>query len=459
MKKRDLLLAGLFLCSVSAYAQEPVRYQDDAKQIFFQGFEGNDEWQEIELNPDPKRPTTLYTWEDEPVDQIESITYYKRQDSKDKDTLAAEGSSISNGNIFDKSRDWEIAGVRDTVMDLWNGVMKTDAKWPEDSILADDAFNIVKHDAASLNGTGIGGKDYGLSRYGEQDNAGETYFSYVSAHGNGIGNYSSNAVPAYRRNLFVRLKEGDIEPNSSYRVTVFIKATPQATATDITPRISLQLMHGFFHSEKDFLVDTKNNNEFATAADYTDFEEGKWQKITLMSYYLTDSIAHYSAYAKGYWWPDDWVWVTEANKDTTVAEEGEGDTTMVFRYIQTPDKFFVRLGLRSDSTRFDVDNLSLTKSWIGGVEHYGDMIRVDFGYKTNLGALAEQAKKINKIATVEVPGKYFEVWGKFGGEWELVPILSAEYQGDGYMYMPGTGLHGLSGYGRLQEPPQPHQAR
>ena len=435
MKKRDLLLAGLFLCSVSAYAQEPVRYQDDAKQIFFQGFEGNDEWQEIELNPDPKRPTTLYTWEDEPVDQIESITYYKRQDSKDKDTLAAEGSSISNGNIFDKSRDWEIAGVRDTVMDLWNGVMKTDAKWPEDSILADDAFNIVKHDAASLNGTGIGGKDYGLSRYGEQDNAGATYFSYVSAHGNGIGNYSSNAVPAYRRNLFVRLKEGDIEPNSSYRVTVFIKATPQATATDITPRISLQLMHGFFHSEKDFLVDTKNNNEFATAADYTDFEEGKWQKITLMSYYLTDSIAHYSAYAKGYWWPDDWVWVTEANKDTTVAEEGEGDTTMVFRYIQTPDKFFVRLGLRSDSTRFDVDNLSLTKSWIGGVEHYGDMIRVDFGYKTNLGALAEQAKKINKIATVEVPGKYFEVWGKFGGEWELVPILSAEYQGDGYMYM------------------------
>ncbi|MBR4810883.1 MAG: hypothetical protein IK039_03880 [Bacteroidaceae bacterium] len=435
MKKRDLLLAGLFLCSVSAYAQEPVRYQDDAKQIFFQGFEGNDEWQEIELNPDPKRPTTLYTWEDEPVDQIESITYYKRQDSKDKDTLAAEGSSISNGNIFDKSRDWEIAGVRDTVMDLWNGVMKTDAKWPEDSILADDAFNIVKHDAASLNGTGIGGKDYGLSRYGEQDNAGETYFSYVSAHGSGIGNYSSNAVPAYRRNLFVRLKEGDIEPNSSYRVTVFIKATPQATATDITPRISLQLMHGFFHSEKDFLVDTKNNNEFATAADYTDFEEGKWQKITLMSYYLTDSIAHYSAYAKGYWWPDDWVWVTEANKDTTVAEEGEGDTTMVFRYIQTPDKFFVRLGLRSDSTRFDVDNLSLTKSWIGGVEHYGDMIRVDFGYKTNLGALAEQAKKINKIATVEVPGKYFEVWGKFGGEWELVPILSAEYQGDGYMYM------------------------
>lgn len=437
MKKRDLLLAGLFLCSVSAYAQEPVRYQDDAKVIFFQDFEGNDEWQEIELNPDPNRPTTLYTWEDEPIDQIEEVAYFKKQDSKDKDTLANEGSTINGINILDGSRDWEIAGYRDTIIDIWNGVVRTDAKMPDDSVLAYDAHRIVKHDAASLNGTGIGGKDYGLSRYGEQDAAKETYFSYVSASGNGVANWSNDnkAVPEYRRNLFIRLNPGDIEPNSSYRVTVFVKATPQAVATDITPRLGLQLMHGFFHAEKDFLVDTKNNNEFNTTTDYTDFEEGKWQKITLMSYYLTDSIAHYSAYNKGYWWPDDWVWVTEAKKDTTVAEEGEGDTTMVFRYIMTPDKFFVRMSFRSDSTRFDVDNLSLTKSWIGGVEHYGDMIRVDFGYKTNLGQLAEQAKKINKIATVEVPGKYFEVWGKFGGEWELVPILSAEYQGDGYMYM------------------------
>ena len=437
MKKRDLLLAGLFLCSVSSYAQEPVRYQDDAKVIFFQDFEGNDEWQEIELNPDPKRPTTLYTWEDEPVDQIEEVAYFKKQDSKDKDTVAADGSSISSGNIFENSRDWEIAGVRDTVLDLWNGVVRTDDKWPSDSILAYDSHSIVKHDAASLNGTGIGGKDYGLARYGEETNAGKTYFSYVSANGNGVGNYNSDNkyVPEYRRNLFIRLNPGDIEPNSSYRVTVFVKATPQAVATSIAPRLGLQLMHGFFHSEKDFLVDMTDKNEFNTTTDYTDFEDGKWSKITLMSYYLTDSIAHYSAYAKGYWWPNDWVWVTEAKKDTTVAEEGEGDTTMVFRYIQTPDKFFVRMSFRSDSTRFDVDNLSLTKSWIGGVEHYGDMIRVDFGYETNLGKLAEQAMKINKIATVEVPGKYFEVWANFDGEWEQVPILSAEYQGDGYMYM------------------------
>ncbi|MBO6077912.1 MAG: hypothetical protein J6P66_04050 [Bacteroidaceae bacterium] len=437
MKKRDLLLAGLFLCSVSSYAQEPVRYQDDAKVIFFQDFEGNDEWQQIELNPDPNRPTTLYTWEDEPIDQIEEVAYFKKQDSKDKDTLAIEGTQLSGINILDGSRDWEIAGYRDTVIDIWNGVVRTDAKMPDDSVLAYDSHRIVKHDAASLNGTGIGGKDYGLSRYGEQEAAKKTYFSYVSASGNGVANWSSDnkAVPEYRRNLFIRLNPGDIEPNSSYRVTVFVKATPQAVASEITPRLGLQLMHGFFHAEKDFLVDTKNNNEFSTTTDYTEFEEGKWQKITLMSYYLTDSIAHYSAYNKGYWWPDDWVWVTEAKKDTTVADEGEGDTTMVFRYIMTPDKFFVRMSFRSDSTRFDVDNLSLTKSWIGGVEHYGDMIRVDFGYKTNLGQLAEQAKKINKIATVEVPGKYFEVWANFGGEWEEVPILSAEYQGDGYMYM------------------------
>ena len=44
MKKRDLLFAGLLLIGATAFAQ-PQRTSQDAKEIFFQGFEGDfDEW-------------------------------------------------------------------------------------------------------------------------------------------------------------------------------------------------------------------------------------------------------------------------------------------------------------------------------------------------------------------------------------------------------------------------------
>lgn len=429
MKKRDLFLAGLLLCSVSAFAQ-PQSFEDDAKVIFTQDFEGDAEWQKIQLNEDPKRPTTLYTWQEDAVDFIDQVEYFKKQDSKDTriDTIV-EGSTLNNQDIYNGSRDWEIAGVRDTIMLLYNGVMRTDAKWPDDSILNYDQHAIVAHSAESQSGTGIGGKEFGLDRFGED--GGNKYFRYTSADGHGVANYNNGGyVPEYRRNLFIRLNPGDIEPNSSYRVTVFVKATQLASTA---PRLGLELMRGFFHGEKNFVQSLADSREFNSTQNFTDFEEGKWQKITLMAYYNNDSVSNGYVYKNGYWWPDDWVWRTKANKDTTVNEDG--DTTMIFRYIKQPDKFFVRLSFRSDSTRFDVDNLSLTKSWIAGVEHYNDMIRVDFGYDTNLGQKAEEAKKINKIATVEVPGEYFDVWAKFGGVWDEMPILSAEYQGDGYMYM------------------------
>lgn len=428
MKKRDLFLAGLLLCSVSAFAQ-PQSFEDDAKVIFTQDFEGDAEWQKIQLNEDPKRPTTLYTWQEDAVDFIDQVEYYKRQDANDKrtDTIVG-GSNINNTDIYSGSRDWEIAGVRDTIMLLYNGVMRTDAVWPDDSILNYDQHAIVAHTAESQSGTGIGGKEFGLDRFGED--GGDKYFRYTSANGTGVANYSSGYVPEYRRNLFIRLNPGDIEPYSSYRVTVFVKATQQGS---YAPRLGLELMRGFFHGEKNFVQSLADSREFNSTQSFEDFEEGKWQKITLMAFYNNDSVSNGYVYKNGYWWPDDWVWQTKANKDSTVNEDG--DTTMIFRYIKQPDKFFVRLSFRSDSTRFDVDNLSLTKSWIAGVEHYNDMIRVDFGYDTNLGQKAEEAKKINKIATVEVPGEYFDVWANFGGEWEEMPILSAEYQGDGYMYM------------------------
>lgn len=456
MKKRDLLLAGLVLLNVSAFAQdeptEPTRYSDDAKQIFIQDFEGSKDWQTIRLNPDPKRPTTLYTWQAEPVDQIKQVTYYKRTES---------GNPSGGTNIYGGDAQWEIAGVRDTLIDMYDGVMRTDAAWPDDSTLQWDTHAIMDHTDATQHGEG-GNKEYGLDRYGED--GGSQYFRYTSATSKGTSGRSGGSggwnsshdeasttqdhyTPDYRRNLFVR--NLPIENNSSYRVTVFVKPTMQAKIQKgVKARIGLDLMRGYFHSEKSFLVDSYgvkgsdgnvSYKSFADKTDYTDLEVDKWNKITLMSYYNNDSVGRASAYLLSYYWADDWKWNVKVDADGKVAAEGD---SAVLRFVQQPDKYFVRLAFRSDSTQFDVDNLSLTKSWIAGVEYSGDMLRVDFGYKTNLGELAQAAKDMNKIAAVQLPGNYFDVWALWRDPedetqtfWEQVPILSAEYQGDGYMYM------------------------
>ena len=453
MKKRDLLFTGLILCSVSAFADGPTQYPDNAKVIFTQNFEGSSDWTEIRLNPDPKRPTTLFTWQTEPVDSIKQITYYKRN----YDGTASDNPSGGTDIYAKDDKQWEVAGVRDTTMLLYSGVMRTDAEWPEDSILGYDQHLIKSHrenDGATQTG-GTLGKDYGLDRFGE--NGGNQYFYYKSASSGSIG--SNQVAPEYRRNLFVRLNPGDIEENSSYRVTVFVRGKSYATKSDAPkPQIGLDLMRGYFHSEKSFMVSDKKfkymgtnwwgqpeeKEDYMTFNDKTSYqinageEAGKWQKVTLMAYYNTDRLGDASPYLLSYYWHDDWDWKTPINKTTgeVVAESAD---TATLKFIKQPDKYFVRLAFRSDSTEFEVDNLSLTKSWIGGVEHADDMLRVDFGYETNMGDLAEAAKVKNKIAAVELPGKYFDVWAQFeeDGElfWERMPILTAEYHGDGYMYM------------------------
>ena len=447
MKKRDLLLAGLVLLNVSAFAQdEPTRYKDDAKVIFVQDFEDAPTvFNKKVLNEDPKRPTTLYTWNVNPVDSITQVAYYVKPDSV---------ASFSIGSVAEmEAAQFEIAGIRDTLMYLYDGVLRTDAVWPDDSALSFDKHFILQHDDVSQRGEGLGGQEYGLDRWGE--NGGSQYFRYYSATSDGVANRAGSDgdhyVPEYRRNLFIR--NIPIEEESSYRVTVFVKPTLDAKSqTSIKPRLGLDLMRGYFHSEKSFMVnpftkEAKNSwgqNVFATfndKTDYTDLEEGKWNKITLMAYYNNDELGSASPYLLSYYWQTDWDWKVKVDENGKVADEGKD---VKLRYIQQPDKYFVRLSFRSDSTIFDVDNLSLTKSWIGGVEYSGTMARVDFGYQTNLGALAEAAKEENKIASVELPGKYFDVWGLYDEDkedpnnevfWENVPILSAEYQGDGFMYM------------------------
>lgn len=412
MKKRDFLFLGLILAAVPVGAQRPAETPQDAKVIFTQNFEPKDE----SMTADE----AWEAWQAEVIDTIKELKFYKK-------ASAGNINPSADINIYDGSEDWKIGYIRTDSISadaqpgegilLKNGVVITDANvadWPEDQARIVTDESVERADA--------------FSKYGED--GGKYIFRYISGKptiaSSQYGEYYQNVSAAYRRNLFVRGL--DIEDNTSYRVTLFIKAKPLGTTS---PKFYLNVMRGYFNSECDFsmgYVDNNNDNhplEYSTAFSLTkeDFN-GKWEKVTFMTHYLNDSISNAYIFTKnGYWWSGRW-WATDA----------EGKT---YDYIQQPDKFFLRLSFASDSTTFDVDNIAITKSTIGGIEHEGTMIRVNFGYDTNLKDLANAAFKKTGVAAIELPGQYFTVAGKSkrNGQWTNIEINSAEYHDDGYMYM------------------------
>ena len=82
-----------------------------------------------------------------------------------------------------------------------------------------------------------------------------------------------------------------------------------------------------------------------------------------------------------------------------------------------------------------LDNISLVRSSIGGAEYNGDVIRVDFGYETNLSDIAAAAtfKAVaidNTLVTVTGGEK---TKAEFGST--EIEVLDVEYHLDGFMYI------------------------
>ena len=373
--------------------------QTDPKVIFEQNFEND-----------------FDVWANTPVDTINGLDYFK--------TSAA---STSNVKIWE-NKEYQTGFVhKDTVIDILNGVKPTGS----DTDIKNGAFDGDSH-TIRTDAEGDLTRQQALDAFGI--NGGKKYFQYFAGDGSKASNASGGLVPEYRRNLFVRLTPGAIDENSSYRVTMYLKTTKltkeggEKNSTPATFRA--ELMRGFFNSEKDFSMgrDVSSSNTFTYSKN--DFEDGEWTKITYMTYFLTNEIAEQFCYYNGFHsdWGKAWKW-----KGPEVTAAGFDSLCI----IRQPNKFFLRISFRGDSTVYDLDNVSLTKSTIGGIQHTGNMLRVDFGYDTNLKDQAKAAKERTNIAAVEVPGKFFTVWGKDSTthKWRKVEINTAEYHDDGYMYM------------------------
>ena len=394
---------------VTAFAQPTFDEKKDAKQIFFQDFEAD--WDE---------------WSSTPIDSITVLEYYDHEGN-------------SNGTSFKpwtEPQNWQKGLFRtDSTMILYNGIKPTDdpGEITNNNFPGEDYKTEKDNDPARIEA---------MDAFGEADKGGEYVLRYTTdtctLAANTWGTYKGGYTANYRRNLFVRGLP--IEDSTSYRLTFYVKATrvPGHNRSESEPRMSAGVFRGYYHAEKPFsmgLEDDANNFKYKAQFEYSKEEfTGDWEKINLMTYYINDSIANNFVFVDGYWWAEhDWTWFSKDSAGST------NPKSVDLNYIVQPDKFFVRLGFVSDYTEFKVDNLSLTKSWIAGCEYDKDKMRVDFGYKTNLGALAKAAYEKNKIDAVEVVNtnnKYVDVWGqKDDNSWERVPINSIEYHGDGYMYL------------------------
>lgn len=415
MKQRDLLFAGLMFLAAPAFAQPGITEPEfdaakDAKVVFTQTFEAD--WE---------------TWSTKPVDTIYQVEYYKNKQTSNSNSLKP----------WDAPNEWQKGIFRDTTIYLRNGVVVTDDKneiWAE----KDATAGTIIADA----GTEKQARSQAMRGYGETDGGGDRYFKFLTdtapkaVEGKTLSSnsYSGGNAARYRRNLFVRGL--DIEDHSSYRLTFYVKAKAR-TGHDVNPYLVADVMRGYFHAEKPFsmgYINDSKNYKYTNSFEYTkDLFNGDWEKCTFMTYYIDDEVANNYVFVNGYWWAEDsaWYWAKGYKGNNTGMD--------LFYHVQ-PDKFFVRLGFSSDYTEFALDNMSLTKSYIGGVEYYQHMLRVDFGYQTNLKDLARAAYASTKIDAVEIPGEYFDVWGlKKDGTWEYTDIASAEYQGDGYMYLFADG--------------------
>lgn len=238
---------------------------------------------------------------------------------------------------------------------------------------------------------------------------GHTYLKYIAGGAATDDKAGSNEC-------YFAIRGVPVEDNTSYRLVYYVKATPNAAGA--TPDIECDLICGGWSSWVPMTM-SGTSTEFVSDQE---IPQNVWIRMTSMAYYHNDSVSnHYLHSNSRYWWASYWSW---DNPET-------GDN---LTHIRLPHNFYYRFSFRGPASTYLVDDLQLVKSQIGGAEYNGDIIRVNFGYQTNLAELA----KASELDAIELPGEYFSVKGidtEISEDPIEIEVLSAEYHTDGYLYM------------------------
>lgn len=234
---------------------------------------------------------------------------------------------------------------------------------------------------------------------------GNYYLKYISG-----GEDGDDDCPNYKAKITIR--NIPIEEHSSYRVTYYVKTKEMS-------KVDIEILRGYSHSNKAFSLTADDDSPTFTQVN-TDFPDNEWTRVTFMSYYTTDSIAETYMYTNGFSWRDYWT--------TTNPEDGK-----IYNSIKQHDTYYLRFSFLTPANTYCIDDITVFKSWIGGAEYNGNVIRIDFGYETNLADLVKATGK----SAMALSHEYFKIdaFDTYIGERADIPVQAAEYHDDGYLYI------------------------
>lgn len=202
--------------------------------------------------------------------------------------------------------------------------------------------------------------------------AGDTHDSIsATAHTGSYALMLQNANTAaganYQRAL--KFRNLPIEPNTSYRLTFWVKGdnayTLSGATTSSATNIRARMEVGKENADVAFVGTGNKTFDY----NFTGFDPANWVKKTAVFYYTSDDVQ--KAYYKS------------LNPDSAALET----------------KYFMNLNVYNPGTYY-IDDINIKKSTIKGITYNGDVIKVDFGYAINGDAL--RAGKDYDIASLPV---------------------------------------------------------
>lgn len=430
MKKQILLSAGiLLLCGMGVSAQDASK----DKPLWTMDFEhGTDMFDEE--HPDSR------------ADSIVNLEYYMWLTSEQE----------SGSNLDPKVLDTLHTATIDTTIYLYHGIELRGKDTDGGQFNSKDTANVFEYAKRDPKG------NEELAALGSATHGGNKFFRWAAQS-------DRKTTKAYTDNLYVRGLP--IQPGKSYRLTFYMKANSTKAQVDA------RLMRGWYESEKAFNISGKDDDSksFVGTVKGSDWYDklgnpdssiiDHWKSYTFMFYYSSDSLSNitmHSAYHWGGLWsgkyddPEELEskrWSRIFNERRGVSPDlqsdlakkaftkkfavAEGDTidSIWGSKIVQPNTFFLRFGFIGENTVYHIDDIALYESNIGAAEYSGELIRLNFGYQTNIPDICKKST-LGRIELADEEGEMLEnvftLKDNAGGKYE---IIHAEYQSDGMVYL------------------------
>lgn len=220
---------------------------------------------------------------------------------------------------------------------------------------------------------------------------------------------NDNAVQGNTWHRGFKIRNINLDPGTSYRISYWIKADPTYETADGNrgnTSVKNTLSIGFENVEAPTVSPSGTEYYF----NYTSGMTGDWRHIRNVTFF-TDKATQDKYFDKY----DDNTYVDEAGETIRWAEGMDGFA----------EQYFITINMYNPGT-YVIDDIVLEKATIAGIDFCDYAIRVDFGYPTNIADLAKANNGSFSLdpATVTV---------KVNGQ-EVTPDY-VEGKADGYLYI------------------------